>query len=217
MRVVMVHALEESVPPVKLAFAAEFPEAQLINLLDQGLFIDFQGVLTPTLQRRMTQLICYAAEYGADAIGLACSVFAPVVDSARHLIDVPLISSYSPVMEEALQHGSRIGIIASVPATLRDSEFYLRRAAQERGMAVEPRLCHAPDLLDVMRHQGEAAFNQRLTEEVNRLERDVDAVLLGQFSFATALSYVQARTGVPVLSGPHCSARQLKALLSVAV
>ena len=98
MRVVMIHALEESVPPVKLAFAEEFPEAQLINLMDQGLFVDFSGELTPQLRRRMTQFICYAAEYGADAIGLACSVFAPVVDSARQLIDVPLISSYSPIM-----------------------------------------------------------------------------------------------------------------------
>ena len=150
MRVVMIHALEESVPPVKLAFTEEFPDAQLINLLDQGLFIDFQGVLTPTLQRRMTQFICYAAEYGADAIGLACSVFAPVVDSAKHLIDVPLISSYGPVMDEALKHGSRIGIVASVPATLRDSEFYLRRAATEKGVDVEPVLCHADDLLAIV-------------------------------------------------------------------
>ena len=109
MRVVMIHALEESVPPVKLAFAEEFPEAQLINLLDQGLFVDFSGELTPTVRRRMTQFICYAAEYGADAIGLACSVFAPVVDSARHLIDVPLISSYSPIMAEALKHAAASG------------------------------------------------------------------------------------------------------------
>jgi Asp/Glu/hydantoin racemase len=213
----MIHALEESVPPVKLAFAEEFPEAQLINLLDQGMFLDFAGELTPTLRRRMTQLICYAAEHGADAIGLACSVFAPVVESARQLIDVPLISSYSPIMEEALKYGSRIGIIASVPATLKDSEFYLRRAAEEKGVTVEPRVCLAEDLLQVLRSQGEAAFNQRLAEEVARLERDVDAVLLGQFSFASALSYLRANTQVPVLSGPHCSARQLKELLSVAV
>ncbi|MFQ6030422.1 MAG: aspartate/glutamate racemase family protein [Dehalococcoidia bacterium] len=217
MRVVMIHALEESVPPVKLAFAEEFPEAQLINLLDQGLFIDFAGQLTPQLHRRMTEFICYAAAYGADAIGLACSVFAPVVDTAKHLVDVPLISSYSPVMEQAIKQGTRIGIIASVPATLRDSEYYLRHAAAEQGVVVEPRLCLADDLLEVMRTRGEAAFNQRLAEEVSLMEPEVDAVLLGQFSFATALSYLQANTRVPVLSGPRCSARRLKEMLSVAV
>ena len=103
MRIVMIHALAESVPPVKVALGDVFPEAELINLLDEALFIDFKGQITPQLRRRMSQLICYCEEYGADAIGLACSVYAPVVETARDLVDVPLVSSYSPVMEEAVR------------------------------------------------------------------------------------------------------------------
>ncbi len=217
MRVVMIHALPESVAPVNLAFGEEFPEAQLINLSDEGLFIDFKGQLTPTLRRRMSQLICYARDYGADAIGLACSVYAPVVENVRELVDIPVISSYSPVMEEAIKHGRRIGIIAAVPATLRDSEYYLCRTAEENGVTVEPKSVLAEDLIPVLRAQGELAFHRRLAEEVSRLAPEVDAVLLAQFSFATALSHLRATTQVPVLSGPHCSARRLKELLSVAV
>ena len=52
MRVVMIHALAESIPPVRLAFQDEFPEAQVVNLLDEGLLADFQGQLTPNLRRR---------------------------------------------------------------------------------------------------------------------------------------------------------------------
>ena len=47
MRVVMIHALAESIPPVRLAFKDEFPEAEVINLLDEGLLIDFPGSITP--------------------------------------------------------------------------------------------------------------------------------------------------------------------------
>ena len=54
MRIVMIHALPESIPPVKLAFQDIFPEAQVINLFDEGLFIDFKERLTPNLRRRMT-------------------------------------------------------------------------------------------------------------------------------------------------------------------
>ena len=82
MRVVMSHALAESIPPVRLAFKDEFPEAEVINLLDEGLLIDFPGSITPSLRRRMSDLICYCQDNRADAIGLACSVYAPVVDSA---------------------------------------------------------------------------------------------------------------------------------------
>jgi len=38
MRIVMIHALSESLPPVQLAFREVFPEAEVVNLLDEGLF-----------------------------------------------------------------------------------------------------------------------------------------------------------------------------------
>jgi hypothetical protein len=102
MRVVMLHAVAESMAPTKLAFQEVFPEAELINLLDEGLFRDFDDQLTPQLRRRMTQLICYSAEHGAQAIGLACSVYTPMVEMVRAMVDVPVVSSYGPVMAEAV-------------------------------------------------------------------------------------------------------------------
>ena len=103
MRVVMIHAVAESMSPTKLAFQEVFPEAELVNLLDEGLFLDFGDQLTPSLRRRMTQLICYSAEHGAQAIGLACSVYTPMVEMVRGVVDVPVISSYGPVMAEAVR------------------------------------------------------------------------------------------------------------------
>ena len=215
MRIVMIHALAESVPPVKLAFGEVFPEAEVFNLLDEALFVDFKGEVTPQLRRRMSQLICYCEEYGADAIGLACSVYAPVVDTARGLVDIPVVSSYSPVMEDAVRSGSRIGIIASGEGTLKDSVYYLNRAAQEQGKDVETELCAAAELMPLLRTQGEEAYTIRLEELVNQLAEKVDAVLLGQFSMGAALNRLQASCPVPVLSGPHSSAKKLKELLSV--
>ena len=194
-----------------------FPEAELVNLLDEALFVDFKGQITPQLRRRMSQLICYCEEQGADAVGLACSVYAPVVETAKDLVDVPVVSSYSPVMEEAVKAGRRIGIIASVDATLRDSEYYLRRTAEEQGRSVETEFCFAEELMPLYRTRGEEAFNARLEELVMDLSERVDAVLLGQFSMATALTRLQAVCPVPVLSGPHSSANKLKELLSVPV
>ncbi|MDA0264957.1 MAG: hypothetical protein O3A93_12245 [Chloroflexi bacterium] len=214
MRVTMIHALAESIPSVRLAFAEEFPEAEVINVMDEGLLIDFDDHITPDLRRRMSSLIGYCQDNKADAIGLACSVYAPVVDSARHLVNIPLVSSYGPVMADAVAAGPRVGIIASVPATMRDSEHYLRLAAEQAGKPVEPHLCLAEDLIDVMRNEGQAGLERRLEEEVMKLAPDVDVVLLSQFSFAAALSHLEKISPVPVLSAPHSSARTLKRLLS---
>jgi Asp/Glu/hydantoin racemase len=213
MRVVMIHALAESIPPVRLAFQEEFPEAEVVNLLDEGLLLDFEDAITPNLRRRMSDLICYSQDHDANAIGLACSVYAPVVDSARDLVDVPLVSSYGPVMQEAVEGGSRIGVIASNSATMRDSEYYLNEAAREAGkeITIVPRL--AEDLIAVLRAEGQPGFERRLEEEVLALAPEVDLVLLSQFSFASALEHLRSVSPVPVLSAPHSSARTLKRML----
>ena len=213
MRVVMIHALAESIPPVRMAFGQVFPEAEVINLLDEGLLIDFDDKLTPKLLRRMGTLVNYSAEYGADAIGLACSVYAPAVEILKELVDVPLVSSYGPVMADAVAAGPRVGIIASVPATIRDAEHYLLKEAEERNTKIETFPCLAEDLIPVLREQGEEGFQRRLAEEVNKLAPKVDAVLFSQFSMATALDHVKSNCSVPVLSPPHSSARRLKELL----
>ncbi len=213
MRVVMIHALAESIPPVRLAFRDEFPKAEVINLLDEGLLIDFPGSITPALRRRMSDLICYSQDHDADAIGLACSVYAPVVDSARDLVNVPLVSSYGPVMADAVAAGPRVGVIATNEATMSDSEYYLKLAASETGTDIQVVKRLASDLIQVLRESGQTGFEKRLEEETLALAAEVDVVLLSQFSFATALEHLQRVSPVPVLSAPHSSARTLKKLL----
>ena len=82
---------------------------------------------------------------------------------------------------------------------------------------METELCFAEELIPLIRTKGEEAFNCRLEELVCDLGNRVDAVLLGQFSMATALTRLQASCPVPVLSGPHSSASKLKELLSAPV
>ena len=214
MRVTMIHAIAESIPPVRLAFDEEFPEAEVINVLDESLLVDFDDQLTPNLRRRITNIIGYCQDNKADAIGLACSVYAPVVESAKDLVHVPPISSYGPVMADAVTAGPRIGLIASVASTMRDSKYYLHLAADEADVEIEPQLCLAEDLITVMRAEGQSGLERRLEEEVLKIASKVDVVLLTQFSFAAALAHLEKVSPIPVLSAPHSSARTLKKLLS---
>ena len=214
MRVTMIHAIAESIPPVRLAFDEEFPEAEVINVLDESLLVDFDDQLTPDLRRRITNIIGYCQDNKADAIGLACSVYAPVVESAKDLVHVPLVSSYGPVMADAVTAGPRIGLIASVASTMRDSKYYLHLAADEADVEIEPQLCLAEDLITVMRAEGQSGLERRLEEEVLKIASKVDVVLLTQFSFAAALAHLEKVSPIPVLSAPHSSARTLKKLLS---
>ena len=86
----------------------------------------------------------------------------------------------------------------------------------EQGISVEVHPCLAPDLVQVLRQEGPEGVQRRLGEEVTKLAPEVDVVLLGQFSMATALEYLRGVSPVPVLSAPHSSARRLKELLAPA-
>jgi hypothetical protein len=94
-----------------------------------------------------------------------------------------------------------------------DSEYYLKLAAQEAGRELDVIKRLATDLVQVLREGGQSALEKRLEEEVLALAPDVDAVLLSQFSFATALEHLRTVSPVPVLSAPHSSARTLKKML----
>ncbi len=75
-----------SVAPAQAAFADEFPDAELWHLLDDRLVMDADaaGGLTPALRDRMSTLIQYAVDGGADAVQLSCSMYGPVaVDAQR--------------------------------------------------------------------------------------------------------------------------------------
>ena len=214
--IIMIHAIQESIPPVRQAFGEVFPEAEAINLLDESLLTDFRiaGGLNPTLRRHMCSLIRYGEEIGAHAVGLACSVYAPSVETARQLVNIPVVSSYEAVMAEAVELGRRVGLIATNNSTIRDAQYYLEQAGVERGSSVDVQARVCEELFKVMRSEGEEAYKRLLAQEIESLGPEVDAVVLAQFSMASALSYVSERSPVPVLSAPHASVGMIRRLLN---
>ena len=70
-RIVLIHALRESVQPAMAAMAQVWPEAQVANLLDDSLSADLaarHGVIEDSIVERFVTLGRYARSTGADGI-----------------------------------------------------------------------------------------------------------------------------------------------------
>ena len=210
MRVVIIHALPESIEPTKLAFKEIYPEADLITLFDEALFKDFTGDLTPALNGRMIDLIKYAENSGADAIGLACSVFAPVVDYAKNIVNVPITSSYEPVLQAVLEKANKIGVISGVEKTLEDTQYYLNKQAKMDGKEITSHPILATPLMEAMKKPNNTEYNRILGKAISDLPDDVNDVLLSQFSMASSLGHLQNTTNRNYYSPPHCTAKWFK-------
>ena len=77
MRITLIHALKHSIVPIEASFARLWPDARLMNLLDDSLSADLarDGGLTDAMTERFLRLGRYAAGTGSDAILFTCSAF----------------------------------------------------------------------------------------------------------------------------------------------
>jgi len=208
MRIALIHALRHSPPPIEAAFAAAWPDATLMNLLDDSLSADLarDGMLTTAMTERFLTLARYAAGTGADAILFTCSAFGPCIEACqRDLAPLPVLKPNEAMIEDAVAAGRRIGLLASFAPTLASmpAEF-------PPGVALLP--VHAAGALAAL-DAGDGDRHDRLVAEAALALVDCDAIALAQFSLARAADAVAAATGRPVLTTPVSAVAKLRRLL----
>jgi Asp/Glu/hydantoin racemase len=208
MRIALIHALRHSPPPIEAAFARLWPQATLMNLLDDSLPADLSsdGRITEAMTGRFLSLADYARATGADGILFTCSAFGPCIEAVqRALSPLPVLKPNEAMIEEAEAIGGRIGLLASFQPTLASMppEF-------PASLTVTPKLADgALAALD----RGDGAEHDRLATLAAADLAECDAIALAQFSLARAAPAVAAATGKPVLTTPDSAVRKLKRLL----
>jgi Asp/Glu/hydantoin racemase len=210
MRIALIHALKHSLVPIEASFARLWPDASLMNLLDDSLSADVArgGRLTAAMTDRFLALGQYAVSTGADAILFTCSAFGPCIEAvARAHTPMPVLKPNAAMIEQAAARGHRIGLLSTFPPTLvsMPPEF-------PRGVEVVPNLAEgAMAALDL----GDRAEHDRLVAQAARDLRDCDLIALAQYSMAPAAAMVAEASGLPVLTTPDSAVQKLKQLLGV--
>jgi Asp/Glu/hydantoin racemase len=208
MRIALVHALKHSIQPIEASFARLWPDARLMNLLDDSLSADLarDGKLTCAMTERFLGLGRYAASTRVDAILFTCSAFGPCIEAvARAQAPMPVLKPNEAMIDQAAARGRRIGLLSSFPPTLASMPREFPAA-----VTLVPKLAEgALAALD----RGDRAGHDRLVVEASRDLRDCDLIALAQYSMAPAADLVAAATGRPVLTTPDSAVMKLRQLL----
>ena len=208
MRIALIHALTHSIQPIEGSFARLWPDASLMNLLDDSLSADLarDGHLTVAMTERFLILGRYAASTGCAAILFTCSAFGPCIEAvARAHAPIPVLKPNEAMIEQAIAKGQRIGLLSTFPPTLvsMPPEF-------PSSVTLVPKLAEgALAALD----RGDRAEHDRIVVEASRSLRDCDLIALAQYSMAPAAERVAEATGRPVLTTPDSAVLKLKAML----
>jgi hypothetical protein len=214
MRITLIHAMAPSIPPIVQAFTRLWPEATLMNLLDDSLAPDLarDGVLTPAMTDRFLALARYATSTGSDAILFTCSAFGPCIEAcARQFPAIPVLKPNEAMIEEAIGlvgPRGRIGLMATFAPTLASMP-------PEFGV-VAPHATLVPCLAEaalVALNAGDGAGHDAAAVAASAKLSDCDVIALAQFSLSQAAGPIAAATGKTVLTTPDSAIRKLRRLL----
>ena len=221
-RILLIHALFESLAPIWAAFRADWPEARTVNLLDDSLSADLarDGRLTPAMTERFLALGRYGTGAdgkapAADALLFTCSAFGPAIEAVKADLKIPVLKPNEAAFENALDSGSRIGLMVTFPPGLASLEAELQAMAAAQGKTVTVVGCGVEGALTALK-AGDAARHNDLIAAAAASMPEVDVLVLGQFSMAQAKPAIAARDPKRrVITTPDAAVRSLKAKLGV--
>ena len=213
-RIALIHATPVAIAPIRNAFADEWPEADLVNLLDDSLSIDLDaaGYQTPEIKERIVALAGYARSLKADAILYTCSAFGEAIDLAKQLLSVPVLKPNEAMFEEAMEAGASLGMVATFGPSVASMEREFYDLAQARGKSVQLETLLVEDAMTALRAGDSQTHNRYVAETAVRLAH-CNAVMLAHFSTSTALARVKQAINTRVLTSPHSAVNKLKSAL----
>jgi Asp/Glu/hydantoin racemase len=211
-RVCLLHTVT-SLPAV---FGGLLPEevgtVDAVNIVDETLLQDTveHGMLDRT-RRRVAAYAGYAEESGAAAVLVTCSSIGEAAEEARASVGIPVYRVDAPMAAEAaaaVGTRGRIGVLATLAATLRPTGDLLRRAPGAGSQIVES-VC--PGAFEALRGGDTERHDAIVGAEVRRLAAEVDVLVLAQASMARVVAGLPAEE-VPatVLTSPRSGVRQLR-------
>ncbi len=196
------------------AFAADWPEARISNLLDDGLFawVRRTGGVVPEMVDAFRTLTRYMVSRKADGILFTCSAFREVIDTCIAEFDLPILKPNDAMIEQALETGTRIAVMATVGPTIPSISAEIQEMAAARGLKVELVPYMVEGAFDALAG-GDAAQHDALVAARARGIRDCDAIVLAQFTLSRAVPAVAAVSSIPIFNSPGAAVARMRAIL----
>ena len=213
----LIHTSATLVPVFQELCAKHLPGVQVFNIVDDSLIKNVIkcGELTPETARRVVNYAASAEDAGADFILYTCSSIGAAVETAAVLSKVPVLRVDQPMADKAVQSGSCIGVIATLPTTLNPTTDLVRRRAAAAGkdVTVVSRLCEGA--FEALMSGDAAKHDALVAAALKELSLEADVIVLAQASMARVVDTLgEADKKVPILASPGIAIQHLAGILN---
>jgi Asp/Glu/hydantoin racemase len=213
-RIVLLHGTPVAVEPIQKSFAARWPEAETVNLLDDSLSVDRakDHDLTPRMFERFIELGGYAQRIGADGILVTCSAFGPAIERMTRELPMPVLKPNEGMFRAAMTKGKKIGMLATfAPSVLTMTEEFdeFVRATGSKAML---KTIVVNGAMAALREGDAETHNQLVAARAPELG-ECDAIMLAHFSTSRAAERVGAAISIPVLTAPDAAVDHMRSMI----
>jgi len=213
-KIYLIHAADVAMPPIVASFRANWPQARIVNLLEDGLMNDLaaDGRLTAAMTERFVQIGHYCVKAAADAILFTCSAFGPAIEECRRQVAIPVLKPNEAMYEQLVANSGTVSLLATFQPSLPSMLAEIAALAKQRGTSVTVRPQLVEGALAALQANRPDDHN-RLIAEMAAKQHGCDAIALAQFSMAPARALAASLTTTPILTTPDSAVAKLKILL----
>ena len=185
---------------------------ETFNIVDDSLIKDVikKGKLMPNTAARVVSHIQAAEAAGADIILVTCSSIGVAIETAATLANVPVIRVDQAMADEAVQIGSRIGVIATLPTTLAPTSDLVKRRAELHGknVSITSKLCDGA--FEALMSGNAEKHDEMVAKALKELMQQVDVIVLAQASMARVVDGLSPQEKIiPILASPTIAMKKL--------
>ncbi|RSL33133.1 hypothetical protein D7Z54_12595 [Salibacterium salarium] len=205
MKIGVIHATCNAVPPLNEAFKKLAPDVTVLNFVNENIqyYANQIDGIDDKLYREFASITFTAQEAGVNAIIVACTVLTPYVDVMKPFISVPILAVDRPMLENAAQNYEKVGVVAtnapSVPAT----KAQVEKLAKEYGKEIEVDTEISTQAFAELKAGNEAEHNRLNCHAAAELKkRGCEAIILAQITQASAESETK-KIEIPILTSPR--------------
>lgn len=208
----LIHTTSNSMQPINEAFKEYAPGVGVLNFLDEGLMeeINKQPKITAKMLRQLMSMMDKAEKSGVDGILLACSAFSPYAEDLQKVFSVPVLSADMSMLTQAIELGTRIGVIATVGAAGPTTTQLLEEIAKGNNKKIEIQTHVITEAFVALKAGDVKQHNQLIQDKILELALDNDVIVLAQMSMTRAAKDLK-NLSKPVLTSPEISVKAILA------
>jgi len=212
-RIFLVHPTLLAMPPVDQAFKTLWPDATIINVLDESLYNDIpqDGKLAPDIYTRLANLFRHCELSRADGIVFSGSTFGPAVEEARKDLRIPVLRIEEAMMDDAAARGGSILLVCTQKRAQPVVRGTLDAAARRAGMPLTVTELWVSGARDAL-NRGDNETHDRLIAEQSAAAGEFDQIVFGMMSMAPAKAKLPPALARKVLTAGEAAVARMRQL-----